>query len=199
MKRHNIIWSDSLDIGSKNFTCGYCGNSIASNVGYDAVDAISNEELIVENIFICHYCLRPTYFDEENNQVPGPIYGKNIDYIPEQVHRLYNEARNCISCNANTASVLCSRKLLMNIAVSKGAKEGLSFYDYVNFLSDKNYIPPDGKDWVDHIRKKGNDATHEISIMEQEDAKELIDFVEMLLKFIYEFPESIKRKSSEYL
>ena len=87
----------------------------------------------------------------------------------------------------------------MNIAVSKGAKEGLSFYDYVDFLSDENYIPPNGKGWVDHIRKKGNDATHEISIMEQEDAKELIDFAEMLLKFIYEFPESIKRKSSKYM
>jgi len=196
MQRDNIWWKGTVGIRSKSYICGFCGNPIASDRGYYAE---SNDNENIENILICHYCNKPTYFDSENNQIPGPIYGKNINYIPEQVQRLYNEARNCISCNANTASVLCSRKILMNIAVSKGAKEGLDFYEYVNFLSDKNYIPPNGKDWVHHIRKKGNIATHKISIMEQEDAKELIDFIEMLLKFIYEFPESIKIKSREYI
>ena len=40
-------------------------------------------------------------------------------------------------------------------------------------------------------RKKGNEATHEIAIMNQPDAKELLSFVEMLLRFIYEFPSMI--------
>lgn len=83
----------------------------------------------------------------------------------------------------------------MNIAVSKGAKEGEKFVTYVQFLSDNGYIPPDGKQWVDHIRKKGNEATHEITIMTREDAEELIDFIEMLLKFMFEFPAMIKRKT----
>ncbi len=53
----------------------------------------------------------------------------------------------------------------MNIAVEQGAKEGLRFIEYVNYLSDEGYTPPNGKHWVDHIRKKGNEATHEIAIM----------------------------------
>ena len=85
----------------------------------------------------------------------------------------------------------------MNIAVSKGAKEGLKFIEYVEHLSDVGYVPPDGKDWVDHIRKKGNEATHEISIMDKEGAEELITFIEMLLKFIYEFPQIMKIKTSK--
>jgi hypothetical protein len=44
---------------------------------------------------------------------------------------------------------------------------------------------------VDHIRKKGNEATHEIALMGQADAEELIGFTEMLLKFIYEFPARV--------
>lgn len=171
MQRDNIWWKGTVGIRSKSYTCGYCGHPIASDRGYYAE---SNDNENIENILICHYCSRPTYFDAENNQVPGPIYGKNINYIPEQVQKLYNEAINCISCNANTASVLCSRKILMNIAVSKGAKEGLDFYEYVNFLSDKNYIPPNGKDWAHHIRKKGNITTHKISIMEQKMLKNLL-------------------------
>jgi hypothetical protein len=44
---------------------------------------------------------------------------------------------------------------------------------------------------VDHIRKKGNEANHEIAIMSRTDAEELISFIEMLLKFMYEFPARI--------
>lgn len=84
----------------------------------------------------------------------------------------------------------------MNIAVSKRATGGLSFIEYIEFLSIQGFIPPDGKEWVDHIRKKGNEATHEIALMKQEDAEELISFIEMLLKFIFEFPAIIKKKST---
>ena len=133
------------------------------------------------------------------NQTPGFPYGNTVNSIPSDVETLYNEARNCTSCSAYTASVLCCRKLLMNIAVSKGAEEGLNFIEYIEYLSDKNFIPPNGKDWVDHIRTKGNEATHEIAIMKKEDAEELITFIEMLLKFIYEFPATIKRKKTESL
>ena len=63
--------------------------------------------------------------------------------------------------------------MLMNIAVAQGAKEGLKFIEYVNYLSDNGYTPPNGKQWVDHIRKKGNEANHEITLMGVNDAQEL--------------------------
>jgi hypothetical protein len=85
--------------------------------------------------------------------------------------------------------------MLMNIAVHQGAKEGLKFIEYVNYLSDNGFIPPNGKHWVDHIRKKGNEATHEIALMKETDAKELLVFTEMLLKFIYEFPSMVASPS----
>jgi hypothetical protein len=82
----------------------------------------------------------------------------------------------------------------MHIAVAKGAKVGESFTGYVDFLATNNYVPPDAKDWVDHIRKKGNEANHEIVIVKREDAEELLEFVEMLLTVIYVFPAAVKRK-----
>ena len=81
--------------------------------------------------------------------------------------------------------------MLMNIAVEQGAKEGLKLIEYVEYLAKNGFIPPNGKTWVDHIRRKGNEATHEISLMNQADAEELVAFVEMLLKFIYEFPARV--------
>jgi uncharacterized protein DUF4145 len=73
-----------------------------------------------------------------------------------------------------------------------GAAEGLKFIEYVNFFADKGFLPPNSKHWVDHIRKKGNEATHEIAIMSEQDAKDLIFLVEMLLRFIYEFPSMVR-------
>jgi len=184
-------WENSSLLESRKYVCGFCDNTVASNQGY--YQSNSDEE---KEIFICPYCENPSYFRYPDYQVPGIRYGRVVSDIPDQsVESLYNEARNCISSNSFTGSVLCSRKLLMNIAVSKGAKEGEKFVTYVQFLSDNGYIPPDGKQWVDHIRKKGNEATHEITIMTREDAEELIDFIEMLLKFMFEFPAMIKRKT----
>jgi hypothetical protein len=58
-----------------------------------------------------------------------------------------------------------------------------------------HHVPIDSKIWVDHIRQKGNEATHNINIMDKDDALELLSFVEMLLKLIYEFPSRINSKS----
>jgi len=194
MKIERVNWVNIDVLPSKSYICGNCGNSLASAKGFKA--SPPGQSNIVAYVYICHFCFRPTYFDMDENQIPGSPYGSKVNNLPSEVEVLYNEARNCTSCNAYTASVLCCRKLLMNIAVSKEAEEGLKFIEYVEYLSDKHFIPPDAKGWVDHIRKKGNEATHEISIMEKEDAEELINFIEMLLKIIYEFPANIKRKKS---
>ncbi|MCK4394146.1 DUF4145 domain-containing protein [Candidatus Bipolaricaulota bacterium] len=59
----------------------------------------------------------------------------------------------------------------------------------MDFLTQKGYVPPDSDAWLDHIRSKGNEANHEIRTATQEDAKTLLGFVEMLLRFVYEFPK----------
>ena len=192
MREVILEWNERRTIPSFSYKCGYCGKSLASNIGYHA--SSPSHHSLKGFIYICHFCDRPTFFDFNLHQYPGTSYGNAVSNTPADIEILYNEARHCIGHNAFTASVLCCRKLLMNVAVSKGAKEGLKFIEYIEFLSDRNFVPPDGKEWVDHIRKKGNEANHEITIMKKEDAEELIDFIEMLLKFIYEFPATMKKK-----
>lgn len=84
----------------------------------------------------------------------------------------------------------------MHIAVAKGAKEGQSFISYVEFLASKGYVPPDSESWVDHIRKQGNEANHKIVIMKDDDAKDLLSFIGMLLRIIYEFPANAARRNT---
>jgi hypothetical protein len=76
----------------------------------------------------------------------------------------------------------------MNIAVKRGAPENQSFQSYIEYLDKNRYVPPNGKKWVDAIRKKGNDANHEIALMTPKDAHNIVRFSEMLLRFVYEMP-----------
>ena len=182
-------WRNKETINSKKYTCSFCNSLVASDKGYNRADGKAS-------IFVCPHCGHPTYFrlnpQLRQIQCPSPSFGNPVDGVPQEVADLYKEARICTGANAFTAAVLACRKILMHIAVEKGDKEGKGFLNYIEYLSDKGYVPPDGKHWVDHIRQKGNEANHEIVLMKSEDAEDLITFIEMLLKFIYEFPNKIQ-------
>jgi len=135
-------------------------------------------------------CNEPTYF-KPGGQIPGVSFGDKVNGVPPDIDRLYAEARACTSAGAYTPAVLACRKILMHIAVAEGAAPGESFLQYVTFLASKGYVPPKGQGWVDHIRRKGNEANHDIVLMTDNDAKDLVSFVEMLLLFIYDFPSRV--------
>jgi uncharacterized protein DUF4145 len=179
----NFGWTNPQGWTAAQYKCGWCDKSVAADKGYQ-----SNFPQL--SLRICPLCSRPTFL-ENQQQTPGIAYGSPVKELPADIEKIYEEARECCSHEAYTGAVLLLRKLLMNIAVSKGAAQGEPFVAYVQFLSDKGYVPPDGKGWVDHIRKKGNEANHEITLMNKTDAEELIVFSEMLLKFIYEFPKRV--------
>jgi Domain of unknown function (DUF4145) len=183
----NPNWQHLNNLQPLSYTCGYCGTVVGPDRGFStALQGATSQSFI----YICSYCYRPTYIGN-GLQMPGVAYGAPVHHVPQDVEALYNEARNCVAVNAFTAAVLACRKLLMSVSVELGAPENQKFIQYVEYLSNEGYLPPNGKGWVDHIRIKGNEATHEIALMTQADAEELISFSEMLLKFIYEFPSRI--------
>jgi hypothetical protein len=183
LARRSSGWTNMNSIMAREYTCPYCGNWVASTNGWDGGG--------IAWIYVCSFCIHPTYFAEGGVQIPGVAPGHDVPHLPPIVANAYSEARDSLASGAPTASVLIARKLLMNIAVEKGADPGKKFVEYVEFLSDEGYVPPNGKAWVDLIRKKGNEATHEIPEMSDADAAELLVFLEMLLTFIYDFPNRV--------
>ena len=144
-------WGNPQNIRSGSYLCGYCGNRVASEKGYSSsTDAIF--------IALCPSCSLPTFFgvDYEGEQVrvPSNAPGNAAPNVPEALHRLYDEARRSAAAGAYTASVMASRKMLMNIAVTENAPAGKSFVEYVEYLADKGFVPPNGRVWVDYLRKK---------------------------------------------
>ncbi|MCK9426373.1 MAG: DUF4145 domain-containing protein [Ignavibacteriaceae bacterium] len=179
-----ITWHNLQKISSKSYQCGYCNKQIGSDSGYSGHQGPS----LVGIIVICSYCNKPSFFFGET-QTPAFRLGNEVKNIAdESVKNLYNEARDCTSVGAYTSAILVCRKIIMHLAVEKGAAPGQSFVSYIDFLESGHYFPPNGRPWVDKIRQKGNEANHEIIIVNKDEAKELLLFVEFLLRFIYEFP-----------
>ena len=177
-------WIDAASIRVMKYECGYCDARVAADRGWETSQGL-------DSVYICPQCGQPTYFGSSAGQVPRSRVGRNIANLPGDVEDLYGEARDCMQVSAHTCAVLACRKLLLHIAVDKGANaKSLTFIDCIDFLEQEHYLPRDGRQWVDRIRKRGNEANHEIVSMERSDAETILKLVEMLLTFVYEYADS---------
>jgi hypothetical protein len=196
MDRYGPIWNRPENQSGIRYICGYCGVDTSPAQGWQTslVNGYNGY------ILLCTSCNRPSFIEIKGGNIikttPAQKLGTSVEGLSNDLSNLYEEARSCTGANAPTAAVLVSRKILMHIAVEKGAKTGGTFIDYVNFLADKAYIPPDAKGWVDYIRTKSNEANHEIVLMSPQDANDLLKFTEMLLRITYEFPQKLPKPST---
>ena len=170
-----------------SYTCGHCNTKVSGAV----VCAYYAEHTI--RWLLCPNCGNGSVLAEDGNVYPGVPFGPNIEGLPENVLKAYKEARNCMSVNTFTSCELICRKILMHVAVEKGAKEGDSFTNYLSYLEEKGFITPPMKNWVDLIRQHGNKATHLLESPDKERAESTIMFTAELLRLIYEMEHISKQ------
>jgi hypothetical protein len=182
------VWQHIQEIPQHSFICGHCGKDVASHEGWARHGK-------GEFIFLCPACDKPTYIVDNQGaihlQVPGPLPGRLIRNVPTDANEFYEEARRCVRSNCFTAAVMICRKILMHVAVDLKAPQNQTFADYVAYLCNKGYIPPNGTGWVDFIRKKANEANHEVVVMGKPEAELLLALVAHLLMSIYELPSMV--------
>jgi hypothetical protein len=176
-------WLNTGNPSARAYRCGYCGQLVSSNVGWYANGNPQG------HVRICPHCNRPTFYvDGDDTLIPGSLPGDEIQHLAPDVAAVYLEARQAMSVGAYTAAVLALRKLLMHIAVGCGANQGDTFVAYVTYLQTNHFVPPGANVWVDRIRQRGNEANHQIVLMRKAQAEELLTFIQMLLKLVYEYP-----------
>jgi hypothetical protein len=112
--------------------------------------------------------------------------GPDIQGLPDDVASLYDEARRCLGARCFTAAELVCRKILMHVAVEKGAEEGKSFAHYLAFLETHGHVAPQMNQWLDLIRQHGNRATHTIDAPDPTRAEGTVMFTVGLLRLVYE-------------
>jgi hypothetical protein len=187
----NFFYSEAKFIGENiipgnKIKCGWCDSIISPNRGYEVKSRISG--LVFGYIYICPNCNEIILY-RGGCYYPQESYGKVVKNLPKDVESIYEECRNCFSIGAYTSISLLARKLLMHICVQEGAEPDKSFKYYVEYLEKNNYIPPKSKHILTFIKDEGNEANHQIIIKKKEDAEKILDFVSMILIFIYEYAD----------
>lgn len=67
-----------------------------------------------------------------------------------------------------------------------------------NFILITNLISAPSIEWVDKIRKLGNQTNHELVENTAEEAKNILTFTAMILVTIYEYPVKAKKLRLDY-
>lgn len=171
-------WQSLASLGAHTYVCGYCGTNTGTSHGYYMNGS-------AHKIFVCTNCGLPTLF-YGNAQVPGANISIQFKNLPDGVDTIYKEITSSIQNTNDTGAVLLARKLLMHIAVEQGAEEGKTFTEYVQYLADKGFVPPNADKLLDFIRRVGNEKNHEIKIASPEESKKVLKFLEAILQFAYE-------------
>ncbi|MGH2396665.1 MAG: DUF4145 domain-containing protein [bacterium] len=125
--------------------------------------------------------------------VPAVQAGPIVEGLPDPVKEVYDEARRCIGVKAFTAAELLCRKILMHVAVEKGASEGHPFAHYLAFLLTNGYIPSQAQQWVDVIRQHGNDSAHGLVPPNADRAQGTLELTAILLRMVYELEYKAKK------
>ncbi|GFN40551.1 MAG: conserved hypothetical protein [Marine Group I thaumarchaeote] len=172
--------SYSQPTGTHSYQCGHCDHQTSGRV---VAFYPSNG---VNKWLLCTNCAKGSVLTSAGIIFPASKFGSSVEGLPGIVQKAYDEARLCYSVGAFTACELICRKILMNVAVDKGADENDSFVNYLDFLKTEGYITEAMMSWVSLIREHGGKSTHYIAEPEKTRAESTLMFTEQMLKIIYE-------------
>ena len=195
MRDNSWTVPNGTDERVQSFKCPYCNKEVAGkkhNVIQSEFNAPVNHIDDIYYILECPNCHRPTiYYVPTGNTYPNGRALRSVSSLPNNIENIYNEVRSCISAECYTSAVILARTAIMHISVEQGADKNKSLVYYVEYLSDNDFIPPNGKLWVDEIRKMANKSVHDLELWKKEDAYKIGKFLMYLLIFIYELPAQV--------
>ena len=168
------------DIGKRvqNYTCGHCERSVGGII----IAAIGEREMLW---LLCPSCGHGSV-QHGNTILPSLLSIPQVEGLTSDICQVYGEARKSFAVEAYTGCELLCRKILMSVAVDRGAAEDKSFEHYVDYLKDNGHITASLKDMTDIIRRNGNQSTHKIGQPDPERAEYTIEFTAQILRSIYE-------------
>jgi len=173
------------------YTCGFCGSKVSGAVvasqtfTTEGPGTPSGNRTHTVKWLQCTHCAFGSVWNDATIH-PGVPFGPDLNGLPDDVSKAYQEARRCMGVNAYTAAELICRKILMHVAVEKAAKIGENFGSYISYLEQNGYVTPPMKPWVELIREHGNQSTHELDTPNEQRAQSTVMFTAELLRLIYE-------------
>lgn len=115
--------------------------------------------------------------------------------VPADIAGAYSEAFLCLSAGCPRAAVVMARRTLEAITVDKGQTTG-NLASRLSNLSNNGVLHPSLTEWIKEVRLIGNTGAHFDPLQEvsKEDARQLLNFIHELLKYLYELPGELARR-----
>lgn len=192
--KHVSKLDGSLTDHWEQIECGHCGRPVSAAVIAHYAHPQEPGRLPVAWLQ-CMNCGYGSVRNPSGKVSPALPFGPVIEGLPPDTGSAYEEARQAFSVGAYVATEQMCRKILMHVAVQKGAAENLTFAAYVKHLQDAGYVTPPMHSWVDQIRRNGNEATHELVAVTQQRAEGTLMFTAELLRLTYEMDAKAKQYS----
>jgi hypothetical protein len=117
------------------------------------------------------------------------------DHWPKDVGRYWMQARRNLDGQNWDAAVLMARSAVQLIARLQNAA-GRNLKEEIDDLAKKGLLPPVMQEWSHEVRALGNDSAHPTPGDEgpsAKDARDIVDFLGMLLTMVYNLPRDIDR------
>ena len=189
-------WKPALE--PRRYTCGWCGHAVSSEYGLfkheqwidvNFLNPMGQPQELTRDIRVCVQCGGATTFVKDE-QYPRPLLGEAMDAREKDVDvklivTLYDEARYALSQGAASCAVLMFRKLLMHIAVERGAARGLKFVQYCEHLKTTNVVGTPMHGLLARIKDGGNEENHEVVRATRDKGTDLLNLVTLLIKSVY--------------
>jgi hypothetical protein len=125
-----------------------------------------------------------------------PLVGASLHKaVPAFISSAFNEAVLALSANCPRAAAVMARRTLEAIATDKGEANG-TLAQRLNNLSTKGFLHATLADWAKEVRLIGNAGAHfdPISDVSLVDARQLVDFIRELAKFLYVLPYELNER-----
>jgi hypothetical protein len=128
--------------------------------------------------------------------LPWPMrMEKHPDYWPEQVGRLWLQARRSLKDENWDAAAIMARTSMQAALRERGAN-GKNLKEEINDLATRGMLPPLMREWSHEVRELGNDSTHPEpgqKATDPKDARDIVNFLDYLLEYLYDLPERIRQ------
>lgn len=114
--------------------------------------------------------------------------------IPKNVRRDYEEALLCRAYHLPQAAAVMARRTIQTAAIEKGAPKDGNLHSQISHLEKEGIVTVDLRESLDVIRNYGNDGAHTTQRrVTTNDAKEILDAVNDVLRFLFVTPARNKK------
>jgi len=123
---------------------------------------------------------------------PGPLIP---EHLPRDVERIYLQAERNYPVEGNEEAAGAMYRKVLDVGLKKidpDAKGVLAVR--IKNLATANKLTPDIAEWADHVRDLGNDAAHEEQPPTREELKDLRNFTEMVMRYLFSLPALVEAR-----